>query len=328
MKNLKELRLGGGVLILDGHRVISPIIPQKYSEMDNDILVKGEAFIDGAVYARQLQVDQGPLTVCGALFAKNSLTVRAANDQKLEFRKAVACGGTIDMCDSGHATFGADVNASIVKLKNAVVAANVFGSEVTLDSCVVLGGVFATKSLQITNCVVGTFNAPSVAMAGPNYILYPSVFSVEPIHAGEGARMFNLTLADWGSLLKGLPENEQSGYIEIDLQADEQKISLKDYEGNVTLWETYSVAGKVLAADMLDLKKLNNHFILSVGTLGEQLIKDYDLGCDKKGKPIKLTLDTIGDFFRNIQSGKIKVKPVDGHVSFDDLKKYYAQCDG
>ena len=147
-------------------------------------------------------------------------------------------------------------------------------------------------------------------------------------HAAAGARMFNLTLADWGSLLKGVPENEQSGCIEIDLQADEQKISLKDHEGNVTLWETYSVAGKVLAADMLDLKKLNNHFILSVGTLGEQLIKEYDLGCDKKGKPIKLTLDTIGDFFRNIQSGKIKVKPVDGHVSFDDLKKYYAQCDG
>jgi len=116
-----------------------------------------------------------------------------------------------------------------------------------------------------------------------------------------------------------------SGVVEINPAADEQKISLQDKDGNITLWETYSVAGKVLAADVLDLKKLDNHFMLSAGSLGEQLIKQYDMGCDKNGKPIKLTLETLGQFFADIQSGKIKVKPLDAKVSFDELKRFYSE---
>lgn len=325
MDNLKELRVNSGVLILDKHRVMSPIIPQGYKDMDNDVLVKGEAYIDGAVYARQFGVEQGPLTVCGALFAKNSLNSRASNNHTLSFKKAVASGGKIELCDAGTKYFGADVNGGVIKLKNAVVAANLFASEIVLEECVVLGGVFATKVLQMDNCVVGTFNAPSAAISGFNYILYPSVFTVEPMHVAEGAKLFNLTLADWGALIKGVPENPMSGIVEIDLCVDGQKISLQDKEGNITLWETYSVAGKVLAADMLDLKKLDNHFMLSIGSLGEQLIKQYDFGCDKNGKPIKLNIETIGQFFRDIQSGKISPKALDAKVSFDELKKFYAE---
>jgi len=325
MDNLKELRVNSGVLILDKHRVMSPIIPQGYKDMDNDVLVKGEAYIDGAVYARQFGIEMGPATVCGALFAKNSLTSRATNDKTIAFKKAVASGGKVELCDEGTKYFGADVNGGIIKLKNAVVAANLFASEVILDHCVVLGGVFATKILQMNGCVVGTFNAPSAAIAGDNYMLYPSVFTVEPIHVAEGAKLYNLTLADWGNLIRGLPENTLSGVVEINPAADEQKISLQDKDGNITLWETYSVAGKVLAADVLDLKKLDNHFMLSAGSLGEQLIKQYDMGCDKNGKPIKLTLETLGQFFADIQSGKIKVKPLDAKVSFDELKRFYSE---
>lgn len=325
MEELKELRLNTGVLILDRHRVISPIIPQSYREIDNDVLVKGEAYVDGAVYARKLDVDRGPFTVCGALFAKECVTAAADNDTTLDFRKAVACGGKIDLGDKGRKYFGADLNGSTVRLRNAVVAANVFGSEVSLENCIVLGGVFSTKSLRLDNCVVGTFNSPSAAVSGDCYLLCPSVFTVEPLHVGEGARLFNLTLADWGALLKGVPEAEHTGVIEIDPKVDEQKISLKDAQGNMTLWETYSVAGKVLAADLIDLKKLDNHFLLSAGTLGEQLIKQYDYGCDRSGKPIKLTLETIGNLFRDIQSGTIKVRPIDGKVSFEELKKFYSE---
>lgn len=325
MEELKELRLNSGVLILDHHRVISPIIPQSYKEMDNDILVKGEAFVDGAVYTRQLTVEKGPITVCGALFSKNGITANAGDGSSMTFKKAVAGGGKIELCNSGRKYFGADVNSGIVKLKNAVVAANVFGSEISLDNCVVLGGVFATKVLQLSNSVVGTFNAPSASIGGDNYILYPSVFTVEPLNVAPGARLFNLTLADWGSLMKGVPEGERTGMVEINPATDEQKVSLKDAEGNVTLWETYSIAGKVLAVDILDLKKLDNHFLLSVGSLNEQLCKTYDFGCDRTGKPIALTLETIGEFFFNVQSGRTTVKKLDGAVSFDELKRFYTE---
>ena len=324
MDELTEIRLNNGVLILDKHRVMSPIIPQGYKDIDNDILVKGTAQLEGAVYTRKFDIETGPLTVCGPVFAKASLSSHTANEQSLTFKKAVASSGRIDLFDAGKKLFGADVNGAIVRLKNAVVAANVFASEVELEDCVVLGGVFATKALRLRKCVDGTFNAPSVVIDGDIYVLFPSVFTVEPLNVDKGSRLFCITLADWGNLIKGLPENEMSGMVEIDPANDGQKISLQDKQGNQTMWQTYSVAGKVLAADLLDLKKLDNHFMLSVGSFCEQLVKQYELGCDKEGKPVKLTLETLGQFFRDIQSGKIKVRELDAKVSFDELKKFYA----
>ena len=324
MEELNELRLDNGLLVLDGNRVKSAIIPRSYRDMDNEIAVKGEAMIDGAVYTRRLTIENGPLTVCGALFAKSGIFCRSANDKRIVFKKSVVGGDLMEMFDAGRKLFGADVNAGIVKLRNAIVAASVFGAEIHLENCVVLGGVFATKQLKISNCVFGTFNAPSATIAGDNYMLCPSVFSVEPLHVQEGTRLFNITLADWGALLKGEPEAPLSGMVQLNFASDEQKISLKDAEGNTSLWETYSIAGKVLATDLLDLGKLDNHFILSVGSMCEQLIRQYDLGRDKDGKPIPLTLETIGEFFLSIQSGRTTVKPIDGTISFEDLKRFYA----
>lgn len=54
---------------------------------------------------------------------------------------------------------------------------SVFGADIYLENCVVLGGVFATKELKISNCVFGTFNAPSAEVSGVSYMLYPAAFS-------------------------------------------------------------------------------------------------------------------------------------------------------
>ena len=89
---------------------------------------------------------------------------------------------------------------------------------------------------------------------------------------------------------------------------------------------TYSIAGKVLAVDLLDLKKLDNHFLLSVGSLGEQLLKQYDFGCDRNGQPLKVDLESFSAFLADIQSGKISVRSVDGTISFDELKRFYAEA--
>lgn len=325
LSELSELRLSGNVLILDGHRVMSPIIPQSYREIDNDISVRGETVVEGAVYARNFEVVCGPFTVNGAFFAKNSVSTNAGNTGKLYFRKAVASGETITMLDGGQKVFGADINAKNVKLKNAVVAASVFAGEISLENCVVLGGVFATKNLRLENCVTGTFNAPSAALSGRNCILYPSVFTVEPLVFGEGTRLVNLTLADWGNLLRGEAQAPMSGYIELNPETDTQKVTLTDKDGNKILWNSCSVAGKVLAADLLDMDKLQNHFLLSIGSMNEQLIKQYDFGTDADGKPIHLTLERIGQFFHDIQEEKIPVQKIDGKFSFAEISKYYEE---
>ena len=151
MDELKELRFDAGTLILDRNRVLSSIIPRYYRDMDNDIVVKGESVVEGAVYARRFEVEHGPLTIGGALFAKDSITVAASNDAAIRFRKAVACGGLINMSNPGRKVFGADVNGSRLTIRNAVVAANVFGAEVVLENCIVLGGAFSSKWLNLKN---------------------------------------------------------------------------------------------------------------------------------------------------------------------------------
>jgi len=321
MNELKELRIDSGVLILDGHRVLAPVIPRSYKDIDNDVLVKGEGYVDGAVYARKFEVEKGPITVCGALYAKTNLSANPRNDKPMFFKKAVAAAGRIELYDGGRKYFGADINAKAVTLKNAVVAANIFAPEIKLENCVVLGGVFAGKSLKITDSVIGTFNSPSAEIAGKVYMLYPSVFSVEPLVVGKDAKLFNLTLADWDALMLGKEESRLSGAIEVNPETDVQSTTLSDN----TLWQTYSVAGKVLTADLLDLRKLKNHFILSAGSLNEQLVKSYDLGTNVEGKAVKLDLETIGQFFMGILSGKITVRPLDGSISFEDLKRHYAE---
>ena len=321
MNELKELRIDSGILILDGHRVLAPIIPRTYKDIDNDVLVKGEAYIDGAVYARKFEIEKGPVTVCGALYAKTNLSANPGNDQTMFFKKAVAAAGRIELYDAGRKHFGADINAQAVTLKNAVVAANIFAPEIKLENCVVLGGVFANKTLKITNSVVGTFNSPFAEISGNVYMLYPSVFSVEPLSVAKDARLFNLTLADWGALMLGSEESATSGVIELNPETDVQTATLSDN----TLWQTYSVAGKVLTADLLDLRKLKNHFIISVGSLSEQLIKSYELGTNAEGKAVKLDIETIGQFFMDILFGKITVRPLDGKLSFEELKKHYTE---
>lgn len=320
MKELKEIRFDSGVVILDGNRVLSPIIPRSYKDIDNDILVKGEAFIDGAVYARQFNVEKGPVTICGALYTHNNLSANPQNTETLHFGKAVASGGRIELYDQGKKYFGADVNGKHVTLKNAVVAANVFASEITLENCVVLGGAFAGKSLKIVNSVVGTFNSPFASISGKVYILYPSVFTVEPLKVEENASLINLTLADWGNLMLGKPEEEYTGAIVINPEHDVQSASLQDN----TKWLSYSVAGKVLTADLLDLRKLRNHFILSTGALSGQLVKTYELGKTADGKDLELNLETIGDFFKGILDGTIQVSTISGTISFEELKEHYS----
>jgi len=66
-----------------------------------------------------------------------------------------------------------------------------------------LAEVFASKTLSIQNCIIGTFNAPEVNAGGVDYLLYPTAFSVEPMALLPGTEFWNLALADLGRLYKG-----------------------------------------------------------------------------------------------------------------------------
>ena len=211
-----------------------------------------------------------------------------------------------------------NINARSVSLYNAFVAGSIYADEIVLENSVVIGGIFATQEIDLSNSIAGTFNAPSVRIAQTVSLLLPSAFSIEKIQAPTNTKLYNLSLADLGSLYKGLPQAENSGKIEMNIDADEVKSTLANEDIQKTL-RSYTVIGKVLAADLLDTDKFQNHFLLTAASLGAQLLKTYDMGIGKNGKPAPLTFDKIRDFFFEILHGKIEIQTMDGKFDITQI---------
>lgn len=319
MKELKEIRFNDTEIHLQDNLVRGSILPERVAELNRNIIFKGNNVVEGPVYGYRVEVQQGDLDVQGAVFAQNELYVSSDCSGKVEFKKCVGSANSVvsraPKCDI---YFNADINAKSVSLHNAFVAGSIYADEVTLDNCVVIGGIFATQQIELTNCIVGTFNTPSIRISGIIQLLLPSAFSIERMICTADARLYNLSLADLGSLFKGMPEAENSGRIEMDINVDEVVSRLADEEVQKTL-RSYTVVGKVLAVDLLDTDKFQNHFLLTAASLGPQLLKTYDLGIDKDGKSALLSIENIRNFFFDILNGRITVQPMDGKFNISDI---------
>lgn len=312
MNVLTEIRFNDNRILLKDHIVRSPILPKISHELERDVIVQGETLIEGAVFARNFEVQKGPLRVMGCLFTQLELHVNSDATGSATFEKAVGSSNAITSLAPGCRTyFCADVSAKQVKLRNAYVAANIFADEIVLEDCVVIGGVFATRSLELNDCVVGTFNSPVVRASKSVYILFPSAFSVEKMRFLPGTELFSLTLADLGALMRGAPEAENTGKIPINIVQDEVKTVLSA-EGVQQVLRSYSVVGKVLAAGLVDYEKLQNRFLISCASMGNQLLRTYDLGLDRNGAPVELTTERIAEFFFSILHGNIQVSTISG----------------
>ena len=319
MKELKEVRFNESEIILQDNLVRGSILPEKIAELTRNLIFKGDNVVEGPVFANRMEVNKGNHQVHGAAFVQQELYVNSDAEGQVEFRKCVASANSIvsraAKCDL---TFYSDVNAKSVTLYNAFVAGSIYADEITLDNCVVIGGVFATQEIILKNSTVGTFNAPTVKVSGVINLLLPSAFSIEQLGAAADTKMFNLSLADLGALFKGAPQAANSGKIAMDIEADEIKSKLADEQVQKTL-RSYTVVGKVLAADLLDTDKFQNHFLLTAASLGSQLLKTYDFGTDASGNPIRLDVPTIRKFFFDINSGKLEIKEMDGTFSISDI---------
>jgi hypothetical protein len=319
MKELTEIRFNDNRILLKENLVRTPILPKLSSELDRDVVVQGDCIVEGAVFARNLTIQQGPLRVKGPVFAQVELHVNTDAKGAVFFEKAACSANAIVSLAPGcRMHFLADVSAKQVKLRNAYVSASIFADEIVLEDCVVIGGAFATRSLELHNCVVGTFNSPTVRASHMVYLLFPSAFSVENLSSLPGTEFFNLTLADLGALMRGTPQAENSGKIGINTTQDEVKVVLVG-DGTQQILRTYSVVGKVLAADLVDYDKLQNHFLLSCASLGSQLLRTYDLGLDKAGNVVELTPERVAEFFFDILHGKIEVTDLAGDFDINTI---------
>lgn len=321
MGNLKEIYVTDTNLRLDGNIVKGGVLPNKISELSRTVVVAGETIIEGPLYAQKLTIEAAPLEVTGATFVQQELYINSNVSGPVTFRKAVGAASSIaSRAMQCELTICSDVNAKMVSLCNTFVTGSVYADEVVLENCVVIGGVFATQSLEIKDCIVGTFMSPFVSISGHVNLLLPSVFSIERMNCLPGARMTSLALADLGSLYRGLEQSQESGFIEIDLENDDLRTSLVDEDQQRSL-HSYSVVGKVLAADMIDTEKFQNHFLLTAAALGPQLLKTYDLGVDANGKKAELSTERIRRFFFDILHGRIKVKELDGKFAIEQFAR-------
>jgi hypothetical protein len=321
MQVLEEIRLNDNRMLLKDHLVRSPILPKTSLELERDVVVQGACEVEGAVFARNLEVQHGPLRVKGCVYTQVELHVNSDATGTVFFEKAVGSSNAIVSLAPGcRAHFLADVSAKQVKLSNAYVAANIFADEIVLDNCVVIGGVFATRSLELSDCVVGTFNSPVVRAAKTVYLLFPSAFSVEKMSHLPGTELFSLTLADLGALMRGAPEAVNTGKIQMNIEQDEVKTVLSA-DGVQQILRSYSVVGKVLATGLVDYERLQNQFLISCASMGNQLLKTYDLGLGQDGNPVELTPERIAGFFFDVLFGRVSVSTISGDFDLASIVK-------
>lgn len=324
MKDINDKDFGQNTITLRDNRVATSIIPCRNAELDRQVIVDSNVIVEGSVYAKFLEISNGPAEFRKAVFADKELHIKSDAKELIYFMKSVASANSIvALIMNGRAIYGGDVNAPTIKMKNCFVCGSIYGTEIQLENCVVLGGVFSSRSLSLNCCVCGTFNSPEVNASGVNYLLYPTAFSVEPISLLPNTEFWNLSLADLGSLYKGEQEKNNTGKIKIDLENDTQRTVLTDDNGTQSLINSYSVASRVLVSDLIDMEKMENHFLIISASLGSQILKTYSLTKSNGEKGPELSVKNIAQFFFDVLNGKIQIREIDGAVSFDDLNKSY-----
>jgi hypothetical protein len=120
-------------------------------------------------------------------------------------------------------------------------------------------------------------------------------------------------------LPKKTPVKPNTGKIRLDLYADSQRTVLVDDSDAKILLHSYSVAGRVLVSDLIDIDNLENHFLIISASLGSQILKTYFLR-QEGGEGVGLTVKNVADFFFKILDGSVAIGEIDGSISFDELK--------
>ena len=104
----------------------------------------------------------------------------------------------------------------------------------------------------------------------------------------------------------------------MNIEQDEVKTVLSA-DGVQQILRSYSVVGKVLATGLVDYDRLQNQFLISCASMGNQLLRIYDLGIGADGVSVDLTPERIAEFFFDILHGKISVSNISGEFDLASI---------
>ena len=62
MKELKDINFNGDIILKD-NRVKGAILPKVVAELERDITIQSDTIVEGAVYARKLEMLQGEIEI-------------------------------------------------------------------------------------------------------------------------------------------------------------------------------------------------------------------------------------------------------------------------
>ncbi|MDE5701456.1 MAG: hypothetical protein K2I15_03390, partial [Bacteroides sp.] len=133
MKELKVISLENGV-ILSENLVKGSILPRTSAELERDVLIQNDTIVEGAVYARKLEIQNGDVEIGGAVFTKLECHISNGAKGNIILRKTVATSDSlVSYARDCRLMFMADINGKTVKLCNAFVAGSIFADEVVLE---------------------------------------------------------------------------------------------------------------------------------------------------------------------------------------------------
>ena len=151
-----------------------PILPEKVADVGRfDITVDPESTIHGGVMCRNLEIKGTPFEIKGSVMALGSIKVQVDADSGGVLGPLVAGNNILASRNSGAGTFrvSGDLSSTRVNLNGAFVYGNIFGTNVILNDCVVLGSIHASQHLEMSNVACFTFVAEDVSIKQSAYLL-------------------------------------------------------------------------------------------------------------------------------------------------------------
>jgi hypothetical protein len=151
-----------------------PILPEKVSQVGRfNVQVEPESTIHGGILCNDLEFNGTPFEVRGSVMAQGSVKIALTRRRGTVLGPLVAGNNILvdKQHDQGVFRVAGDLSSKRMNIENGFCYGNIFGVNVNLKNCVVLGSIHASQHLTMEGVVCFTFLSDQVKLKADNYLL-------------------------------------------------------------------------------------------------------------------------------------------------------------